>query len=221
METAIVITNWLSLSVIIIAFFFTLKYSDRKNLIPIKIFIILSVVANFVMNVIDSFFPQSHYRNFEQAAFNISCLLEISLIYYFLFNKIKGKWFRAISSISFFLYISICILCWILIEKLFYSFTPDLLGYEGLLITAYCLFYIYEILRFDINNDLKTDANFIVTCGILFYFSLSVPTYFSWYNLHYLAPGFEKITIFANSIFYTILFISFMKAYLCPIPNQK
>ena len=127
----------------------------------------------------------------------------------------------AVSSISFFLYISICVLCWLINDRLFYSFTPDLLGVEGLLITGYCLFYIYEILRSDINTDLKTDANFIVTCGILFYFSLSVPTYFSWYNLHYLAPGFEKITILANSIFYTILFISFIKAYLCPVPNRK
>jgi hypothetical protein len=221
METAIKITNWLSLTVIVIAFFFTLHNSERKNLIPIKIYIILSIVANLIMNVFDSFFPLSHHRNFEQAAFNICCLLEISLIYYFLFTNIKGKWFRAIGSISLFLYISICVLCWLINDRIFYSFTPDLLGVEGLLITGYCLFYIYEILRSDINTDLKTDANFIVTCGILFYFSLSVPTYFSWYNLHYLAPSFEKITILANSIFYTILFISFIKAYLCPIPNRK
>lgn len=221
METAIQITNWLSLTVIVIAFFFTLQYSDRKNLMPIKIYIILSIVANLTMNVFDSFFPQSHFRNFEQAVFNICCLLEVSLIYYFLFIRTKGKWFRTIGSISFFLYISICILCWLLNHRLFYSFTPDLLGVEGLLITSYCLFYIYEILRSDINTDLMADANFIVTCGILFYFSLSVPTYFSWYNLHYLAPGFEKIAILANSIFYIILFISFMKAYLCPITNQK
>lgn len=221
MENAIQISNWLSLTVMVIAFFFTFKYSDRKDLILIKIYIILSIVANLIMNVLDGFFPQSHHGNFEQAVFNICCLLEISLIYYFLFNKIKGKWFKAIGSISFFLYISICISCWLLNDKIFYSFTPDLLGFEGLLITGYCLFYIYEILKSEVNTNLRTDANFIVTCGILFYFSLSVPTYFSWYNLHYLAPAFEKITIFANSIFYTMLFISFMKAYLCPIPNQN
>ncbi len=221
METANNISNWLSLAVIAIAFFFTLKNSNRKNLIPIKIYIILSIVVNLIMNVLDSFFPQSHHINFEQAAFNIYCLLEISLIYYFLFTRIKGKWFRAIGSISFFLYFSTCVLCWLIKDRIFYSFTPDFLWVEGLFITAYCLFYIYEILSSDINTDLKADANFIVTCGILFYFSLSVPTYLSWYNLHYLAPGFEKITILANSIFYTILFISFIKAYLCPIPNRK
>jgi hypothetical protein len=221
METAIHISNWLSLTVMVTVFFFTFRYPDRKNLILIKIYIILSIVVNLIMNVLDSFFPQSDHRNFEQAVFNICCLLEISLIYYFLLNKIKGKWFRAISSISFFLYIFICILFWLLNNRIFYSFTPVLLGFESLLITGYCLFNIYEILKSEVIINLKTDANFIVTCGILFYFSLSVPTYFSWYNLHYLAPSFEKITIFANSIFYTVLFISFMKAYLCPIPNPN
>jgi hypothetical protein len=221
MDTAIHISNWLSLTIIIIAFFITLQNSYKRNLISIKIYIILSIVANLIMNVFDSFFPQAHARNFEQAAFNICCLLEISLIYYFLFTKIKSKKFRAIGSISFLLYISTCVLYWLMNNKIFYSFTPDLLGVEGLLITGYCLFYIYEILRSDTSSDLKTDANFIVTCGILFYFSLSVPTYFSWYNLHYLAPGFEKITILANSIFYSILFVSFIKAYLCPIPNRN
>ena len=110
---------------------------------------------------------------------------------------------------------------WILNHRIFFSFTPDLLGVEGILITTCCIYYIFEILKFDMNVDLKSDANFIATCGILFYFSLSIPTYFSLYNLHYLAPAFEKITILANSIFYTILFISFMKAYICPIPKQN
>jgi len=221
MEIANQITNWLSLTVIIIAFIITLYYRNRNNLIPIKLYIIVSILANLVLNIFDSFFSKSPHRNIEQVAFNIYSLLEISLIYYFLFIRIKGKWFRTIMSISVFLYISICILYWLLNHKMFFFFTPDLLGIEGILITVFCLFYIYEILKSDINVDLKSDANFIATCGILFYFSLSIPTYFSWYNLHYLAPGFEKITILANSIFYTILFVSFMKAYICPIPNQK
>ena len=221
METAIKIMNWITLFVIVVSFVFTVRYPNRKNLFPIKIYIILSVVANLIMNICDSFFPNIHNKIFEQAVFNISCLLEITIIYYFLFIRIKGKWFRVICSISFLLYIAFCILSWLFNNKIFYSFTPDVLGVESLLITGYCLFYIYEILTSDISSDLKTNANFIVTCGILFYFSLSVPTYFSWYNLHYLAPNFEKITILANSIFYIILFITFMKAYLCPIPKQK
>jgi hypothetical protein len=221
MEIANQITNWLSLLAIVIAFIISIRFKDRKSLLPIKLYIFVSIVANLIFNVFDTFLSNSSFRNLEQITFNIYSLLEISLIYYFLLIRVKGKAFRATMFTSLVLYISVCIVGWVLSKKLFFSFAPDLLGIEGLLITVSSLFYIYEILKSELNIDLKTNANFIVTCGILFYFSLSVPIYFSWFNLHYLAPGFEKIVIFGNSIFYTILFISFMKAYICPIPVRK
>src|ERR1700712_4215995 len=149
METANQITNWLSLTVIIITFITTLFYRNRKNLAPIRLYIILSIIINLILNILDIYYSKGRYRNFEQIAFNIYSLLEISLIYYFLFIRIKGKWFRTIMFISLCLYISICIIIWISYNKIFISFTPDLLGVEGILITASCLFYIYEILKSD------------------------------------------------------------------------
>ena len=68
-----------------------------------------------------------------------------------------------------------------------------LYGFESLLIIIPCLFYIYELLKSNLLISLKSDANFISTCGLLFYFSISIPTYFSWYTLYYLSPGFDKI----------------------------
>jgi hypothetical protein len=221
MEIANQIVNWLSLVTIIITFVISLLYQDRKNLLPIQLYIIVSLVVNLTLNIFDILPLKSTYKNIEQVSFNIYSLLEISLIYYFLFIRIKGKGFHITMLIAFLIFISICIVGWSLSNKLFFSFAPDLSGIEGLLITVACLFYIYEILKSDLHVDLKSDANFIVTCGILFYFSVSIPTYFSWFNLHYMAPGFQKIIILTNSIFYTILFISFMKAYLCPIPGRK
>ncbi len=190
METANQITNWLSLIVIIATFIITLFHRNRKNLLPIKLYIILSIIVNLILNIFDVFLSRSHYRHIEQVAFNIYSLLEISLIYYFLFIGIRGKRFRTIMFISLSLYISVCILSWVLNNKIFFSFIPDLLGFEGIFITGGCLFYLYEILKSNMDVDLKSDANFIATCGILFYFSLSIPTYFSWYNLHYYSTWF-------------------------------
>jgi|SRR5450432_88947 hypothetical protein len=221
MEIANQIFNWLSLVTIIISFVISKIHQSRKNLFPIQLYIIVSIIANLIFNIFDVLPFKSSYKNIEQVSFNIYSLLEISLIYYFLFISIKGKGFRTTMLISLFIFLSICIVGWTLSSTLFFSFAPDLSGTEGLLITIACLFYIYEILKSDLNIDLKSDANFIATCGILFYFSMSIPTYFSWFNLHYLAPGFQKIIILTNSLFYTILFISFMKAFICPIPNQK
>jgi hypothetical protein len=220
MEITNQIINWLSLLVIIMTFIMTILYPKRKNLAPIKLYIFISIIANLILNFFDVFLSKGYYRDVEQVAFNIYSILEISLIFYFLYFRIKNKRFRTTMLITFCLYISICISSWILNYKLFFSFIPEFLGIEGIIITICCLYYMFEILKSEINTDLKSDSNFIATCGILFYFSLSIPTYFSWYNLRYYAPGFHQITILANSIFYTILFISFMKAYICPIPNQ-
>lgn len=220
METANQIANWISLIAIIIAFIISIIQPGRKNLFPIQLYIIVSIVANLIINIFDGLPSNSSYKKIAQATFNIYSILEISLIYYFLFFRIRGKGFRITMLISFLIYILACFVIWIFNTNLFFSFGPDLSGVEGLFITVTCFFYIYEILKSDLNMDLRSNANFIVTCGILFYFSVSIPTYFSWYNLHYMSPGFEKIVILINSVFYTILFISFTKAYICPLPQK-
>ena len=118
-------------------------------------------------------------------------------------------------------YFSICALHWIIKVKGIFTFVPNLFGFEGILIIVPCFFYIYEILKSDSYIDLKNNAHFIVICGILFYFGITIPSYFSWYNLYYLSPQFIKIVIVTNYTFYTILFISFMKAYLCTASEKK
>ena len=221
MELVNQIINWLSLVVIILTFVITILYRKRTNLAPIKAYIFVSIIANLLVNSFDSFLSKSYFEKIEQVTFNIYSLLEISLIFYFLFFRIKGKLARKIILIFFFLYIGVCILIWLSHHEIFFSFMPAFAGAEGIIITVCCLIYMYEILKSELDIDLMRDSNFIATCGILFYFSLSIPTYFSWFNLRYLAPDFHQIAILANSVFYTILFISFMKAYLCPIPNQQ
>jgi len=194
---------------------------DKKTLVPIQLYIFFSIIFNTIIKVTDIIPQDERTSNIAHIANNIFSLFEISLLYYFLFFRIRRIQFRILIVIFFLLYVTTCGLFWTIKPKSFYSFSPHLFGIEGLLIVIPCFFYIYEILRSDISINLKSDANFIVTCGILFYFSLSIPTYFSWFNLHYNAPGFDKILLLSNSIFYGILFISFMKAYLCNIPKQK
>src|SRR4051812_34591 len=108
MEIANQITNWLSLLAIVIAFIISIRFKDRKSLLPIKLYIFVSIVANLIFNVFDTFLSNSSFRNLEQITFNIYSLLEISLIYYFLLIRVKGKAFRATMFTSLVLYISIC-----------------------------------------------------------------------------------------------------------------
>jgi hypothetical protein len=221
MGIANLIANWLNL----IAIFFALRISifnkHRSDLFPIKLYIIVSLIANLILNIFDAFVLNDPWKSIEQITFNIYSLLEISLLYYFIYAKIKGVWLRRSLLIFYIIFFSICIAGWSLNKKVIYSFMPEISGFEGILITISCFFYIYELLKSDLIINLKSNSNFIVTCGMLFYFSISVPIYFSWYNLHYLTPSIKEIFVLLNSILYTILFVSFMKAYLCPISDSK
>jgi hypothetical protein len=215
------IIDWIALIAIISTFIISVKSKNSKNLQPIKVYIFLSVIFNLTIKITDML-PQTYLvTSIAHITINIFSILEFSLIYYFLYSRIAGVQFRKSMIVIFIIYIAFCAIIWTTIAGSFISFIPPLFGIEGLLITIPCFFYIYEILRSDLTVNLNSDANFIITCGTLFYFCVSIPTYLSWHNLFYLSPGIDKLLLLSNSIFYTILFISFMKAFLCNIQAQK
>jgi hypothetical protein len=221
MEIANQITDWISLSVIMAALTISFIYRKKRELLSIRIYIIVSFAFNFIAKIFDYFSENPAYQHVGIVSLNIFSLLEISILFFFLFVRIKSQKYRKVIIILFTSYITLCIFFWAVKKNSFYTFTPDLIGIECLLLVIPCLFYIFEILNSDSTVNLGSDANFIITCGILLYFSISVPSYFSWYNLRLIAPGILRILLLSNSFFYTILFFSFMKAYLCIVPNQK
>jgi len=215
------IIDWIALIAIITTFIISLKSRNCKNLQPIKLYIFFSVVFNLTIKITDILPQTKVVTNIAHITLNIFSILEFTLIYYFLYSRIIGVRFRKSMIVIFIIYIAFFIIIWTFIPNSFTSFIPPLFGFEGLLITIPCFFYIYEILRSDLTINLNSDANFIITCGTLFYFCISIPTYLSWHNLFYLAPGIDKILLLSNSIFYAILFVSYMKAFLCNIQAQK
>jgi hypothetical protein len=220
MEIANQITDWISLLVIIVALITSFIYR-KKDLLSIRIYIIVSFAFNFIAKIFDYYSENPAYQHVGIVSLNIFSLLEISILCFFLFVRIKRQKYRKAIIILFISYFTICIFFWAVKKNSFYTFTPDLIGIECLFLVVSCLFYIFEILNSDSTINLSSNANFIITCGILLYFSISVPSYFSWYNLRLIAPGALRIILLSNSLFYTILFFSIMKAYLCTIPSQK
>jgi hypothetical protein len=221
METANQITDWLTLTTIVATFIISIKFKNNNDLQPIKLYVFLSVIFNLTIKITDILHQTNLVVNIAHIALNVFSILEFTLIYYFLYMRIESVQFRKFMVVSFIIYISFCSIIWITLPDTFISFIPPLFGIEGLLITIPCFFYIYEILRSDLIVNLNSDANFIITCGTLFYFCVSIPTYLSWHNLFYLTPGVDKLLLLSNSIFYALLFISFMKAFVCNIPAQK
>jgi hypothetical protein len=221
MELAITITDWILFLSIIASFAISLKHREKKDLLPIQLYIIVSLIVNAILKFIEISSTFKQNEKVESALINIYSILEITILYYFFLKRIRRIGFR-ISLIMFYLfYLFTCITLWTIRSEGIFLYAPNLFGIEGLLLTIPCFFYIFEIVKSDKYVDLKFSANFIVTCGILFYFGITIPAYFSWYNLYCMDPRFDKIVIISNYIFYTLLFISFMKAYLCIIPKRQ
>jgi hypothetical protein len=221
MESIINIVDWFAIIIIFITVVVSLIQRKRKALFPIQLYIILSLSLNLLSKFF-TFLPEVYNaKNLEQLIFNINSVVEIFLIYCFLYIRIKGKGFRMSMIILFLAYVSICTIFWQFKKDAIFYFAPALFGIEDLLIIVPCIFYIYEIMKSDLKMALKSDSYFIVTCGILFYFSISIPSNLAWYDLNIISPGFDKILLLSNNIFYTILILSFMKAFLCPIQEQQ
>ncbi len=221
MEIATTITYWISLFSILISLVISFFHGNKKDLISIQLYIIVSFLVNGALKVLEIYSIKKQYEEVESALVNIYSILEISILYYYFFKRITRREFRNSMKILLTIYFTTCSMVWCFDAKGIYYFAPHLFGLEGLLITIACFFNIYEILKSELHFDLRNNPNFIVTCGILFYFGITTPSYLSWYNLFYVAPDAIKIIFVLNYSFYALLFFSFSKAYLCIVPQQK
>ena len=221
MDIATNITYWIYLFSITTSLVVSFINGKKKDLVPIQVYIIVSFLVNGALKVAEILSIEKQFDEAESAIVNIYSILEISILYYYFFKRISRREFHISMRIFLLIYYSACSILWYFEAKGIYYFSPFLFGLEGLLITIPCFFYIYEIFRSDLRIDLRSNSNFIVTCGILFYFGVTIPSYLSWYNLYNVAPEALKVTIILNYSFYTLLFISFSKAYICTVPQQK
>lgn len=220
MDLAITIADWVFFLSIIAAFIVSIIHREKKDLRPIQLYIVVSIVLNATLKIIEAF--SSTNKNIETAIINIFSTLEITILYYYLVKRITRMKFQISMLIFLATYFLACIILWTVKEEGVFFYSPNLFGVEGFLLTIPCLFYVLEILNSDTYFDLKANEHFIVSCGILFYFSITIPSYFGWYNLYYSDPTFYKLVIISNYIFYTVFFITIIKAYLCttikPLP---
>jgi hypothetical protein len=218
MNLTIKIADWIFFLTVLASFVVSVLRSGNKALRPIQLYIFLSMLINIILKIMELFFIKN--VNNESALINIFSILEISTLYYYFFQRISRITFKISLIFLLGIYFTTCIIFWDLKDKGVSFYSPILFAFEGILVTAACFFYILEIIKSDTYIDLKADKHFIFSCGILFYFGTTVPSYLGLYNLYYLDPIFFKFIIVSNYIFYTFLFITIMKAYLCTTTEQ-
>ncbi len=221
MDTLFSIFDWIYIPAIIVSLITSFLHRHKKHLFPIQLYIIISLVVNIIIKITDFIPRTSLIVTINNVVLNIYSIVEIALLYYFIYGILKSRKFRLILIIFFIIYLSIYVSIWISTQKPFFLTEGPPFGFENLLLTIPCFFIMYEFMISDLVFDFKSDANFIITCGILFYFSITTPFYFGYSAMERIAPGFFKIFSILNFTFYALLFISFTKAYLCPLPEQK
>jgi len=221
MDIILKIADWTSFFAIIIAFVISIVCWKKDFLYPIQLYIAISFVVNSVLKTIEIFPGNEFALKIASVVVNIYSIVEILIICYFLYLRLTRNVFRITVRFLVVLYWCICLLMWTIYPKSFFVNALPLYGIENLFILTSCIFCMYEILKSDILINLKSDSNFIVICGILFYFSITAPFFIGYFFLIRIAPELDKLLNLLNSIAYTLLFISFMKAYLCQYQEQK
>jgi hypothetical protein len=157
----------------------------------------------------------------NNAMLNLYSILEISLIYLFISRIIVRISIRISMKILYSIYVIFCAIFWLYFPNAITLNIPHLFALEGIMITIICLLYFYEFMKSGLAGDIQENTHFIVICGILFYFSTTVPFYFSSNSLLKISPALRIVSDCINYCFYTTLFLTFIKAYLCPIRVQK
>jgi len=221
MDLAINIADWLAIISITIAFIISLTHRNKKVLLPLQLYISISLLVNLFLEITEFLPNYDSSRRISSAVYNLYSLVEISILLYFIHSNLKRKEFRLILKVFLLFYFSICTLIWTSKYQALFFIVPHLFGIENFLISICCLFYFYEVMNSEFVVNFKTDAIFIVICGSLFYSSIMTPLQFSYFIWLNTAPELNQIIQIMNMTFYAIFFISLMKAYLCPSPNQK
>jgi hypothetical protein len=213
------ILEWLSILVMLTTLVFSLIHRNKKNLFLIQIYIIVSLILNVLLKMLE-YMPENKFTSYYSSLLvNIYSIIEITLISLFLLPLVNGRKSKATIKILYLIYISICATIFIAFKDGIFANMSLIFGLENLFIAVPCLLYIFEMIKSDDTIDLKSNSNFIAVCGIFFYFCITIPFFFANYSA--LRLGLYKFFSLLNTTFYILLFVSFLKAYLCPLQESR
>lgn len=214
-------TDWILTVTTLVSFIISWTHRRHKQLFLIQIYITASLVVDLLSSLTELVFLDSKiWCITNNVVLNLYSILEFSLICLFIYRLIINKAIRATARILYFAYLVICSAFWATFPKKLASNSPHLFALEGILITLFCLFYFYEFMQSDTYKEIRSNSQFIIISGILFYFSTTVPYYFSAFSLIEISPTFSNVYSCINYCLYTVLFITFIKAYTCRIRTE-
>jgi hypothetical protein len=204
-----------SISVLFLAFtlIIALKHRDN-NLKLITIYIVVTIIYSLT-DVWACIFTPTNYK-FLSVLYNSYDILEFTIINSFIFSRLRSTTLRIVSVLCFLFYF---LMCYIDFSHFHFSnFTPIMAGIGYIFIAIPSLLLIFEVLKSDLKTDLRSNPDFLIGSGCLFYYSLCIPISFFLGNAFFannildIAPYLVCLTYF----FYAFLIYTFIRAYLSP-----
>jgi hypothetical protein len=208
------ILELISIIVMVVTLAFSLIHRNKRNLFIIQLYIIISLIINVLLKILEYQTEKQISLKYASMLIKIYSIIEFTLLCLFFLRLIKGKKSRNTLKILYSIYVSIFFAISIIFKNAIFLNMSPIYGLENIFIAIPALLYIFEMVKSDDIVDLKSSSEFIAVCGILFYFSVTTPYFF--YNHDALRFGLLQLFSLLNTIFYILLFTSFLKAYLCP-----
>lgn len=209
-------TDWILVVTTLICLIVSWNHRDQKQLFFIHIYIVASLILDILASITEViFYDKWPWQEINSVALNVYTLLEFTLIYLFILQSISRRKILFVIKILYTSYLLVVVGFWAISPGRLALNFPHLFALEGMIITIFCLLYFYEFIKSNSFEDIQKNSHFISISGILFYFSTTVPYYFSAFSLLQISPSFSNTYSCINYCLYTILFLTFIKAYLC------
>ena len=196
-----------------------LIYRGSKQLHAIRIWLIFVCVEE-LLEWMMKFLKISDYHSYRAIDTNLFNLFAVSLLYIFFRSVITRRSFQITMLVLYVSYLVADMIVWLPMHR-FQMFTGPLVGFSYFCIAIPCVFYFYDLLRSELETDLKNDPVFYVVCGIFCYYAVAVPFSITYNILYDATPVVLVFLYLTSSIFDLVMKVFLIKAFLCTAQRQK
>jgi hypothetical protein len=201
----------------IVAFIISLRRFVDKRFKILTVYLFGTLVTDILSVIFDfqTFSAKSSEKRLS-ILLNVYMLFEYTIFTFFIFLNLVKINKRIFTAFLYCLFILFLVTVWNKYPLSFSKFGPQLFALEGFFILIPCLFYLFELTKLPSLFNLKKQPPFWIIIGSAFYFSITIPCYLLIYNIHARLPEYLPVINSFCFILYSILYLFFIKAFLCP-----
>ena len=202
--------------VTIVALFVSIKHWKEEKELHLITYYLAAAVAIDLLCIYFELFTSGNIvaKRIQVLLLVVFMIIEITIFFIYLSRNINSHELRTIIK---FIYLTFFILNFylsVIHPSLFYNMASQFAVVESFCLVVPCLFYFYELFACK-RIALINQSSFWVVTGILFYNSCSIPIFLLEDYIRHKLAIYNDAVLALNYILYSILFLLFIRAYLC------